>query len=223
MTVTDTGCGMDAQTKARLFEPFFTTKEKGKGTGLGLSTVFGIVKQSGGDVRVLSEPGQGSTFKVYLPREPASPVDLAVTPATFSPPSTGLETILVVEDEEALRNVARRVLVAAGYSVLTVAGGMEALRVCAQHAGRIHLVLTDVIMPGMSGKQLADRMAEAYPAAKILFMSGYTDDAIAHHGVLNEGTHFLHKPFTPAELAGKVREVLDSGPPSSGSCARADG
>ena len=210
LVVTDTGCGMDAKTKARLFEPFFTTKEKGKGTGLGLSTAYGIVKQSGGDIWVYSEPGGGTTFKIYLPRDRSAAQVTATKPPTVPRQSTGTETILLVEDEEALRRVAERALAAAGYTVLTAAGGEAALQTSAQHAGEIHLLLTDVVMPQMSGKALAQQLCRARPPLKVLYMSGYTDDAIVHHGVLDPGTHFLGKPFTAADLTRKVREVLDS-------------
>jgi CheY-like chemotaxis protein len=210
LAVTDTGCGMDEQTKARLFEPFFTTKEMGKGTGLGLSTVYGIVKQSGGNVWVYSEPDQGTTFKVYLPRS----VSVSMAAAAIKPPPvprqvTGTETILVVEDEEALRNVASRILTTAGYTVLTAASGEEALVTGAQHEGDIQLLLTDVVMPRMSGKALAQRLAKTRPALAVLYMSGYTDNAIGHSGVLDAGVHFLAKPFTADALARKVREILD--------------
>ena len=209
VAVTDTGCGLDEETQGRIFEPFFTTKETGKGTGLGLSTVFGIVKQSGGDIRVTSEPGQGCTFRILLPRMPAVSAQTANELTTGPMPATGTETILVVEDEVALRNVARRVLREAGYNVLAAADGEEALRTFALHASKIGLVLTDVVMPGMSGKVLADRLAEEHPETKVLFMSGYTDDAIVHHGVLDPAVHFISKPFTSATLRQKVREVLD--------------
>jgi CheY-like chemotaxis protein len=213
LAVTDTGSGMDEQTKTRLFEPFFTTKAKGKGTGLGLSTVYGIVKQSGGNIWVYSELGQGTTFKIYLPREFAAKRRTS-TPPPAARRSTGTETILVVEDEEALRNVARRTLDAAGYRVLIAADGEEALLTGARHAGDIHLLLTDVVMPHMSGKVLAQQLSRTRPTLKVLYMSGYTDDAIVHHGVLDAGTHFLGKPFTGADLVRKVREVLDGGVPN---------
>jgi PAS domain S-box-containing protein len=211
LAVSDTGCGMDEQTRERIFEPFFTTKERGKGTGLGLSTVYGIVKQSGGNIWVYSEPGQGTTFKIYLPRAPSATTATAIEPTTIRAPSTGTETILVVEDEEALRKVALRALEAAGFKVLTAADGNEALMKSAQHAGDIQLLLTDVVMPGMSGRVLAQELAKTRPTVKVVYMSGYTDNAIVHHGVLDAGTHFLAKPFTLAGLTQKVREALDIG------------
>jgi len=208
LVVTDTGCGMDEQTKARLFEPFFTTKEKGKGTGLGLSTVYGIVKQSGGNIWVYSEPGQGTTFKIYLPRELGAAATVTQAPEVVARP-TGTETVLVVEDEEALRKVAKRSLTAAGFTVLTAADGVEALETAARHAGEIHLLLTDVVMPKMSGRALAVELTKTRPAIQVLYMSGYTDNAIVHHGVLDPGTQFLPKPFSGNDLTRKVREVLD--------------
>jgi PAS domain S-box-containing protein len=209
LAVTDTGCGMDEQTKTQLFEPFFTTKEKGKGTGLGLSTVYGIVKQSGGNILVYSELGVGTTFKIYLPRElsvKATDARLRAIPKT----ATGTETILVVEDEEALRKVAKRSLEAVGYAVLTASAGDEALHISAQHAGTIHLLLTDVVMPRMSGKALAQALLKTRPMAKVLYMSGYADNAFVHHGVVDEGTYFLSKPFTATDITQRVRAVLDS-------------
>ena len=211
LTVTDTGYGMDQQTKARLFEPFFTTKEKGKGTGLGLSTVYGIVTQSGGKIWVYSELGQGTTFKIYLPHELSATKATPIKPPTVPRRLTGTETILVVEDEEALCQVAKRALDAAGYTVLTARDGKEAILTCAEHVGDIQLLLTDVVMPGMSGRALVQEVLKTRPTLKILYMSGYTDDAIVHHGVLDTGTHFLAKPFTAADLTRKVREVLDEG------------
>jgi two-component system cell cycle sensor histidine kinase/response regulator CckA len=211
LAVTDTGCGMDEQTKARLFEPFFTTKAKGKGTGLGLSTVYGIVKQSGGNIWVYSELGRGTTFKVYLPRDLSATAATVIRPPKVPRRTTGTETILLVEDEEALRKAARRALDAAGYTVLTAADGVEALQTSAQHGGDIHLLLTDVIMPRMNGRMLAQELSKSRPATKVLYMSGYTDDAIVHHGVLDAGAQFLAKPFTAADLKAKVREVLDGG------------
>ena len=209
LAVSDTGSGMDAATQARIFEPFFTTKEKGKGTGLGLATVYGIVKQSGGWIWVYSEPGHGTTFKIYLPR-----VTEAAAPAAPSPaPSVsvrGTETVLLVEDEEMIRNLVQKVLKANGYTVLVAASGRDAERVAEQHDGPIHLLVTDVVMPGMNGREVAQRLAGARAGIQVLYLSGYTDDAIVHHGVLEPGVAFLQKPFTPAMLGRKVREVLDS-------------
>jgi CheY-like chemotaxis protein len=208
LAVTDTGCGMDAETRARIFEPFFTTKEQGKGTGLGLSMVYGIVRQSGGDIHVYSEPGQGATFKIYLPRKASLVATESRLPAAPTR-STGDETILVVEDEEAVCNLAKRILGAAGYTVLTAASGGEALAICERHPGKIHLVLTDVVMPEMGGRVFAERLAKVRKGIKVLYMSGYTDNAIVHHGTLEPGTKFIGKPFNAADLARKVREVLD--------------
>ena len=211
LAVTDSGVGMDEQTKARIFEPFFTTKEKGKGTGLGLSTVYGIVKQSGGSISFYSEPGTGTTFKVYLPRELSVTTSKVTKPTTVRRRTRGTETILLVEDADALREVARRIIQAAGYTVLAAGSGDEAISTSAQHTGDIHLLLTDVVMPRMGGRVLAQELAKTRPALKVLYMSGYTDDAIVHHGVLDPGTHFISKPFAAADLQRKIREVLDGG------------
>ena len=212
LSVSDSGTGMDEATQARLFEPFFTTKAQGKGTGLGLATVYGIVKQSGGFIWVYSELGRGTTFKVYLPR-----VDEAVSApsAPASPQSLhGAETILLAEDAAPVRSVAREVLRRHGYRVLTAADGRTALELADTHPGTIDLLITDVIMPELSGRQLADRLVERLPQLKVLFVSGYTDDAIVRHGILEPGIAFLQKPFSPESLARKVREVLDAQAPS---------
>jgi len=208
LAVSDTGCGMNVETRVRIFEPFFTTKDKGKGTGLGLSTVYGIIKQSGGNIWVYSELNHGTTFKVYLPQylgedEPAERQFVE----TSAP--RGWETILVVEDEDVVRGLARQILEQAGYRVLDADCGDEALRLCREHNDPIHLLLTDVVMPETSGKEIATRLTSLRPATRVLYMSGYTDDAIVHHGVLDSNVEFIQKPFTPVGLAQKVREVLD--------------
>src|ERR1700730_2605979 len=208
--VTDTGMGMDLETQAQIFEPFFTTKERDKGTGLGLATVYGVVKQSGGYIAVDSEKGKGASFKVYLPRVEQA---VATKEENVPPPLTlrGWETILLVEDAEPLRKLAHMFLRDNGYKVLTAADGSEALQVARQSAGPIHLLLTDVVMPGINGRVLAERLAPRHPAMKVLYMSGYTDSFIAGHGVLEEGIHLLHKPFTEEALMRKIREVLNAG------------
>ncbi len=210
LAVSDSGVGMDAATQARIFEPFFTTKEKGKGTGLGLATVYGIVKQSGGNIWLYSEPGRGTTFKIYLPRVD-QPVELpAPTPAARETPR-GTETVLLVEDDEAVRALARKMLAAHGYTVLAAPSGVDALELAASHAGPIHLLVTDVVLPGISGRELAARFESVRPGLKVLYTSGYTDEAVVHHGVLDAGIAFLQKPFSSGSLARKVRETLDGG------------
>ncbi len=209
LSISDNGVGMSKEVKEKMFEPFFTTKEKGKGTGLGLSTVYGIVKQSGGNIRAESEPGHGTTFEIYLPRIEEALDTLCVRDETDSLPG-GSETVLLVEDEQEVRSLAHRLLCQQGYRVLAAANGVEALHIAQEHTGEnIDLLLTDVVMPQMSGKELSDQLKTFRPDVKILYTSGYTDDDIVHHGVLDPGTHFLQKPFTHQGLSRKVREVLD--------------
>jgi PAS domain S-box-containing protein len=208
LAVSDTGTGMTEEVQAHLFEPFFTTKEKGKGTGLGLATVYGIVKQSGGFIWVYSELGRGSTFKIYLPRVD-EPVGTREGPTVATPIARGTETVLLAEDEAPVRAVARHVLERYGYTVLEAPNAEAALDIAERHSGPIHLLLTDVIMPGMSGRDLALRLAPLRPETRVIYMSGYTDDAITRHGVLEPGLSYVQKPFTPDMIARKVREVLD--------------
>jgi len=207
IAVSDDGHGMEAEVRRHIFEPFFTTKEKGKGTGLGLATVYGIVKQTGGDIWVYSEPGQGTTFKLYFPRvrEPLS--DSTGSDFTATNRSGG-ETILVVEDEKAVRDLTVRILQQLGYSILTASSGAEALEISRSHTGHIDLLLTDVVMPNMSGRQLADHLQTTRPSTKVLFLSGYTENTVVHHGVLDAGVDFLPKPFSRENLSKKLREVL---------------
>jgi PAS domain S-box-containing protein len=209
LAVSDTGHGMDEDTQSHLFEPFFTTKVKDKGTGLGLATVYGIVKQSGGSIFVTSELEHGTTFKVYFPRVEDGAVPLVSTTPPVQPPA-GTETILLAEDASGLRRLARKILERYGYTVLEAPNGGDALQICERHQGPIHLLLTDVVMPGMSGRALADRVASLYPATKVLYTSGHADDAIVQRGVLSAGTAFLQKPYAPEALARKVRDVLDA-------------
>jgi two-component system cell cycle sensor histidine kinase/response regulator CckA len=225
LAVSDTGHGMTAEVKARLFEPFFTTKEAGLGTGLGLATVYGIVKHSGGHIEVYSEPGAGTTFKVYLPRaEGVGKPGRSYQGEMVSP--QGSETILVAEDEEGVRSLICAVLRGQGYLVLEAGNGEEALALCERHEGPIDLLVTDVVMPGLGGRQLAERLAglhpRCFPQVRVLYLSGYTDDAVVRHGVLHEQVHFLQKPFSPVALAQKVREVLDAGPAGTDGQRRGD-
>jgi CheY-like chemotaxis protein len=207
LSVSDTGIGMEKAVQSRAFEPFFTTKEQGKGTGLGLSTVFGIVKQSGGHIWLYSEPGAGTTLRIYLPRVDGAAVSLGAAHA--GPARGGSERILLVEDEDQIRRVAGAVLIRAGYRVVEACRPTEALEIFARDAEAFDLLLTDVVMPEMSGRQLAERLAAERAGIRVLFMSGYTNDAILHHGVLAPGVSFIQKPLTPDTLLRKVREVLD--------------
>jgi CheY-like chemotaxis protein len=208
LTVRDTGCGMNEATMAHIFEPFFTTKEVGKGTGLGLATVYGIVKQSGGHVAVASEVGVGTTFSVYLPRVAAAPAP-APAPRAEARPARGSETVLVVEDEDAVRSLTCMVLEGRGYRVLRARNGAEGLRTAERHAGPIDLLITDVVMPVLGGREMAERLLARYPALKVLYVSGYTEDAVLCDGIRQAQALFLQKPFSPADLARKAREALD--------------
>jgi len=209
LAISDTGVGMDGATKARLFEPFFTTKDPGRGTGLGLATVYGIVKQSGGYIWAYSELGHGTTFKIYLPRVAQTP---ETRESTISPltPARGSETLLVVEDQEEVRKLTKRVLEAQGYTVLAAGNGFEALEIVDRHPTQIHLMITDVVMPGMNGRELAQRASARRSDLKVLYVSGYTGEAVLQHRLLEPGVAFLQKPFTPDVLARKTREVLDN-------------
>jgi CheY-like chemotaxis protein len=209
LAMSDTGCGMDAETLSHIFEPFFTTKGEGKGTGLGLSTVYGIITQSGGHLSVYSEPGAGTTFKIYLPRTEETAQSPELSAATPELPQ-GWETILLVEDDEMVRTLARELLSISGYTVLEARDGTEAMWIAERHDGPIHLLLTDVVMPQMSGPEVAKGLAFMRPQTKVLFMSGYTSKATSHHAVGDLGEAFLQKPFTLDTLALKVRQVLDS-------------
>jgi len=210
LAVSDTGSGMDKETLEHIFEPFFTTKEVGKGTGLGLSTVYGIVKQNNGFIWVYSETGHGSIFKIYLPKVKgdAKPEEKEQTPVDDL---SGSETVLIVEDDDSLRIFAQKILHIYGYRTLTAENGEDALRVCKEHECPIHLLLTDVVMPKMDGKELAERLQPLYPQMKVIYMSGYTDNAIVHHGILTPELNFIQKPFTLEGLARKMRKVLNMG------------
>ena len=210
LTVRDNGCGMDAETRSRVFEPFFTTKGVDRGTGLGLSTVYGIVKQGGGQISVESEPGKGAKFSIYLQRVEAP------RPAAPTPPGVRLRrgqgTVLLVEDDPAVRSLSREILEMSGYLVLEAADGTEALRIGAQHSGRIELAITDVVMPHMGGRHVVEKLRSLRPETRILYMSGYTDDTVLRHGVAKAEAAFLQKPFTADALTRKVQEVLEEPP-----------
>jgi PAS domain S-box-containing protein len=210
LAVSDNGCGMDQETQSHLFEPFFTTKEKGKGTGLGLSTVYGIVKQSGGNIWAYSELGRGTTFKIYLPMVTQAVKEKYARTERRRISARGAETILLVEDEKAVRMMIRKTLQSKGYTVLEAQHGQDALDICEHYSRPIHLMVTDVVMPRMSGKELAEQLAPNRPEMKILYMSGYPDNSIVQHGVLEPGTEFLQKPFALNTLEAKVRELLDA-------------
>jgi CheY-like chemotaxis protein len=209
IAVSDTGVGMDAATQKRVFEPFFTTKPKGLGTGLGLSMVYGIVSQSGGHLSLYSEVNRGTAFKIYLPR-----TDEPEAAAEAAPPNAralrGSETILVVEDEDVVREFVRKVLTRQGYTTYALSDPIRAIEFAEQHSGAIQLLLTDVVLPNMSGRDMAVQVLQRHPEPRVLYMSGYTDDAIVHHGVLEPGMWFLQKPFSAEALAKRVREVLDA-------------
>jgi CheY-like chemotaxis protein len=208
LAISDTGCGMDQETRGQVFEPFFTTKDVHKGTGLGLATVYGIVKQSNGYIWVYSEAGVGTTFKIYLPPV-AEHAPSPVAKNSKSEIKHGKETILLVEDEEMIRNLTRQILEMQGYTVITAVDGSKGLSAYEHHTETIELLLTDVVMPGMSGPEMAQRIESIRPGTKVIYMSGYTDDTMLSHGILSEDTDFLQKPFTPLTLCAKIREVLD--------------
>ena len=209
LTLSDTGLGMDAETQSHLFQPFFTTKKRGQGTGLGLTTVYGIVQQSEGDIWMRSEPGKGTVFSICLPRadEFVESLEPLVPPRATA---NGVETILVAEDEESVLRLIKYLLTVRGYRVLDAVDGRDALRLFEQYRGSIDLLLTDMVMPGMNGRELADKVLSSKPDLKVIYMSGYTDDMLVHAGALGPGVSFLRKPLRPDVLASRVREVLDS-------------
>ena len=210
LTISDSGCGMDKETLTHIFEPFYTTKELGKGTGLGLATVYGAVKQNNGFINIYSEPGQGTTFSIYLPRDESGRGSQSLPGSVAAPALRGQETILLVEDEAAILNIATMMLEKQGYTVLKADTPGEAVRLAREYTGEIQMLMTDVIMPEMNGRDLAKNLLSLYPRMKRLFMSGYTADVIASHGILEEGVHFIQKPFSLTNMAAKVRDVLDS-------------
>jgi CheY-like chemotaxis protein len=209
LAVSDTGVGMTEDVRKHLFEPFYTTKGSGAGTGLGLATVFGVVKQSGGQIYVYSEEGRGTTFKIYFP---AADPGHAIHFGSAADPDAerGTETVVVVEDDESVRELVRLMLSNRGYDVLAAVDGEEAARLCAEHPGGVQLLLTDVVMPEVNGRVLAERLGALFPGLRILFMSGYSDEAVVRHGIIRPGTAFIEKPFSEGSLARKVREVLDA-------------
>jgi CheY-like chemotaxis protein len=209
LSTSDDGCGMDKETIAHLFEPFFTTKKVGEGTGLGLATVYGIVKQNAGFINVYSEPGKGTTFRVYFSRYTQEPITQKKE-ERGSHPKGGAETILLVEDEVALQRLAKIMLERLGYTIVAASTPTEAIRIAREYTGEIQLLLVDVVMPEMTGRDLSEQLNSIRPNLKRLFMSGYTANVIAHHGVLDEGVHFVQKPFSSTTLADKVREALES-------------
>jgi two-component system, cell cycle sensor histidine kinase and response regulator CckA len=221
LTVRDSGTGMDPQTQSHIFEPFFTTKPRGSGAGLGLATVYSIVNQSGGYITAYSEWGVGSTFSVYLPRVEVPAAQDSSEHADVT--ATGTETVLLVEDQHPVRELARRFLEIAGYKVLEAPSGPDALRISREHEGHIDLMVTDVVMPRMSGRELALQLASERPEMKMLYMSGHTEEAIVHHGVLKEGVEFLQKPFTQRDLTERVRQILDSQQSPAEGTDRAEG
>ena len=209
LMVSDNGCGMGKETQERIFEPFFTTKDMGRGTGLGLSTVYGIIRQNGGHIAVYSEPGKGTTFRIYLPRcrqaRPDAPPDAPARPLT-----RGTETLLLVEDELAILKLTTKSLEQQGYTVLAANAPADALLIAQTHSGRIHLLLTDIVMPRMNGRELAERLKTLQPGIKCVFMSGYPANVIARQGILEDGVHFIQKPFSMADLDAKIRAALDT-------------
>jgi len=211
LEVGDTGAGMTPEVLGHIFEPFYTTKEAGKGTGLGLSTVYGIVKQCGGDIQVSSSPGAGAHVTLDSPRASSQEAPRAEPAPAAAPPQADREVVLLVEDEYGVRKLVRKMLVQQGYRVIEASSGEEALRLCDRHSGSIHLLLSDVVMPNMSGRELAERLCAARPDLRVLYMTGYTEDAIVQHGVLEPGVAVLNKPFLSDALARKLRDVLDNG------------
>jgi CheY-like chemotaxis protein len=209
LRISDTGCGMDERTREHAFEPFFTTKGVGKGTGLGLSTVYGIVRQNEGEIRLSSAPGRGTTFDVYFPAAAGWEAENAV-PEGRQPKDKATGTILVAEDEPALRELVRQTLEQSGYAVVEATDGYDAVRIIEHHSGEIHLLLTDVIMPLMNGHELASRLKTMRPATQVLYMSGYTDDVLAFHGIVSPEIAFIQKPFTPSELVARVATMFAS-------------